>query len=179
MPNLSFLKERVQKIIKDPSYDKELTDMFNIALREISWSEEPLVLLPDLETSADVITGEGYITFSTVTTALPSVGDTITGSNDGYTATVTDVIITSGMVSTNDAVGYVSFKDITSGQEFDVSEIITYSGGSFVVTAYSSDPLPYVTLPSDYARHLYHVKSANFYDARIGILPSAYIKLLN
>ena len=56
MPNLPYLMDRVQEIIKDPSYDKYLIDLFNEAMYEIAGSEYPLILLPELETEDTVTT---------------------------------------------------------------------------------------------------------------------------
>ena len=138
MPSIQFLKDRAQRIINDKSYDQELDEMFNIAVRDISSSEIPLILLPQTETDATVQTGENILTFSAGSTTKFAVGDTITQGS--ATATATDVIVTSGTFATTDAVGIVSLKDVVG--TYAAGSITSSGGGTATIVGDVGDPIP-------------------------------------
>jgi hypothetical protein len=56
MPTPNELVRRVEKYVKDLSYDNDILELINEAIVTIDKSENPLILRPSLETSDDVAT---------------------------------------------------------------------------------------------------------------------------
>lgn len=72
MPTPNELIRRVEKYVKDISYDNDILELINEAIVTVDKSETPLILRPCLETSSDVATVAYDETTPVHYTALPT-----------------------------------------------------------------------------------------------------------